>query len=75
MQRWLEKKEEKLQKEQEREATRLAKERERIERENAKKSANSIENVLLRNVKRQLTNTVSRQVSRGLLGALKSIFK
>lgn len=65
----------KLQKEQEKESIRIAKERERLEKENAKKNANSIENVLLKNVKRQLTNTVSRQVSRGLLGALKSIFK
>lgn len=66
---------EKLDKAEAREAAILAKEREKLAKEAAKKSANSIENVLLRNVKRQLTNSVSRQVSRGLLGALKSLFK
>lgn len=66
---------EKFRKEQERENARLAKERERLEKEEAKRRANSLENVLMKNVKRQLTNTVSREVSRGLLGALKSIFK
>lgn len=66
---------EKLRKEQERENARLAKEREKFTKEEAKRKANSIETVLLNNVKRQLTNTVSREVSRGLLGALKSIFK
>jgi DNA helicase HerA-like ATPase len=69
------KQDEKLRKEQERENIRLAKERERIERENTRNSANSIENVLFKTVKRQLTNSVSREVSRGLLGALKSMFK
>lgn len=66
---------EKLRKEQERENTRLTREREKLAKEEAKRKANSIENVLLNNVKRQLTNTVGREVSRGLMGALKSFFK
>ncbi|MCO5233390.1 MAG: DUF853 domain-containing protein [Chitinophagales bacterium] len=66
---------EKIRKEQEKEDIRLARERERLEREEAKRRSKSIENVLLNNVKRQLTNTVGREVSRGLLGALKSFLK
>lgn len=66
---------EKLRKEQEREAARLAKEREKLAREEEKRKKNSLPNILMNNVKRNLINNASRQVSRGLLGALKSILK
>lgn len=66
---------ERLRKEQEREQARLAKEREKLAKEEEKRKKNALPNVLLNNVKRNLINTASRQVSRGLLGALKSIIK
>ncbi|MCO5231015.1 MAG: DUF853 domain-containing protein [Chitinophagales bacterium] len=69
------KQQEKLQKEQAKEDARLAKERERLAKEEAKRKSTSIEATLLNSVKRQLTNTVGREVSRGLLGALKSFLK
>lgn len=66
---------EKLRKEQERENARLQKEREKLAREEEKRKKNSLPNILMNNVKRNLINNASRQVSRGLMGALKSILK
>lgn len=58
-----------------REAARIARENEKLRKEEERKRASSIENVLMKTVKRQMTNTVSREISRGLLGTLKSFFK
>lgn len=66
---------EKLRKEQEREDARLQKEREKLAREEEKRAKNSLPNILMNNIKRNLINNASRQVSRGILGALKSILK
>jgi len=66
---------EKRAREQEREAARLAKERAKQEREDQRKKANSFETILMTNMKRQVSNTITREVSRGLFGALKSLFK